>query len=148
MDFPKDFFAGMGQNRTTLHLLNTTILPASSPDGVWYKWSIDEMSALRTFLTALESSQNFGGPLVQSHIGHQATAEYASAIFRSKVEMDRSPWNGSGIALCCQLNGRPPEGKTLSLDEMREYGISWKILIHESTLENLLDFPQRMKLAE
>lgn len=112
-----------------LHLLNTTIIPSSAGDGYYELISVSPGQARQAVFSALGLSDigdDGSGPF--SHVGHESTAAIMTALLGTEVKMDRSPWDGSGIALILQLNGRPPEGRILSVEEIEEIGYSWRML--------------------
>lgn len=112
----KAFFGG------GLHLLNTTIVPAGA-SGVWAIEDVNTEWAKHVVAHACHWSM-----FPYSHIGHQATATIAGELLAVGVEVDRTPWDGRGLGLALQLNGRPEEGKVLSREEMETLGYSWRIL--------------------
>lgn len=79
----------------------------------------------------------------QSAIEHQATADIISFLLGVKCPMNRIIYKqGEGdIALVFKLNGRPEEGKILSIDEIEKIGYSWGILTRVSWLfHNKINF--------
>lgn len=111
---------------STVHLLNTTIIPAGA-DGVYEAQTIHAEQARGIVSWALDMS-NWGASEVVSHVGHESTAAIMKQILGTHVEVNRQPWDGSGMGLVLQMTGRPPEGKILSEEEMREFGFSWRLL--------------------
>jgi hypothetical protein len=107
-----------------IHLLNTTIVPPGA-DGTWTVESVDT-----SFVDHCISVLAHAGQIdfIASHIGHEATAQVASELLRQKIDVDRTPWNGDGLAFALQMNRRPPEGKILTREEMEEIGYSWRVL--------------------
>ena len=124
---PQDFEPQDGAGH--IHLLNTTIIPSTALDGAYEMISVSPGQARQAVFSALGLS-DMGvkdcGP--SSHVGHESTAAIMTALLGTKVEMDRSPWDGSGIALILQLKGRPPEGRILTVEEIESVGYSWRML--------------------
>lgn len=102
-----------------VHVLNTSIIPPGA-DG---NWMIEEVSA--DYAQRLVQARD---GFVFSHVGHQATAEAATEVLGVPVQMDRSPWNGTGLALAVQLNGRLPEGQILNREELERMGYALRVL--------------------
>ena len=103
-----------------IHLLNTSIIPATAPVSFvarGFTVSVEEAIAL---LDAADS--------VVSHIGHDSTAEIMGAVLSRPVPMDRRPWDASGTALILQLAGRPPEGRILTREEIEAIGFSLRVM--------------------
>lgn len=107
-----------------IHLLNTTIVPPGA-DGTWIVEVVDASFVNHCISTLAHAGQM---DFIVSHIGHEATAAVASELLRQKIDMDRTPWDGAGLAFALQLHGRPPEGKILSREEMDAVGYSWRVL--------------------
>jgi hypothetical protein len=107
-----------------VHLLNTTIVPPGA-DGLWRVVEVD-ISYIIHILSWLGHSGAWG--FLHSHIGHESTAQIASELLRQKVEVDRRPWDGAGIGVAIQLNGRPPEGKILSREEVEAIGYTLRLV--------------------
>lgn len=112
----KAFFGG------GLHLLNTTIIPPGA-SGTWVVEDVETEWAKHVVAHAGHWSM-----FPNSHIGHQATATIAGELLAVGVEVSRTPWDGRGLGLALQLNGRPEEGKILSREEMEALGYSWRVL--------------------
>jgi hypothetical protein len=64
----------------------------------------------------------------RSHIGHDSTAQIVSALLGVEVPLDRTPFQGDRVALCFKLNGRPPEGRILTIEEIKAIGYTWRVL--------------------
>jgi Domain of unknown function (DUF1874) len=101
-----------------LAILNTSIL---TNDGNY------SMKAITTG----EAITLVSGSEIDSAIGHESTAQILSVILGVEIPMNRQMFaqEVGQQALVFKLNGRPPEGKILSLDELKEIGFSFKLLI-------------------
>jgi hypothetical protein len=101
-----------------LHLLNTCIIPWFNGDCTV---SVTEVSAsdARTMLRTHE---------LVSHVGHDGTAKFLTNFSGVEVSVDRSPWNGSGAALVCQLHGRQAPGVELTVEQMLEIGVGFRLI--------------------
>ena len=66
----------------------------------------------------------------QSAIGHQSTADIISTLLGVECPMNRIMYRQDigDYALVFKLNGRPEEGKILSVADIEEIGYSWGIL--------------------
>ena len=66
----------------------------------------------------------------QSAIGHEATAQILTTLLGVEVPVNRMQYaqQVSDQAIVFKLNGRPPEGKILSVSEMEEIGFSFGLL--------------------
>ena len=71
---------------------------------------------------------------LDSAIGHQSTADVMTTLLGVNVNMNRQMFaqEVGQLALVFKLNGRPEEGKILSLEEIKKIGYSWKLLIRHS----------------
>jgi hypothetical protein len=116
-----------------VHLLNTTIVPPGA-DGLWRVVEVD-ISYIMHILSWLGHSGAWG--FLHSHIGHESTAAIASELLREKVDVDRRPWDGAGIGVAIQLNGRPPEGKILSREEVEAIGYTLRLVFREPAFPGL-----------
>lgn len=105
-----------------LAILNTSIL---TNDGSYEMKSISEGGAIE-----LVNGYNDGAG-IDSAIGHESTAQILTTILGVKVGVNRQLFaqESGQTALVFKLNGRPPEGKILSLDELKEIGYSFKVLV-------------------
>ena len=67
----------------------------------------------------------------QSAIGHEATAQILTTLLGVTVPVNRIEYKPpvGGQAIVFRLNGRPPEGKILSIEEMKEIGFSFGLLV-------------------
>lgn len=65
-----------------------------------------------------------------SHVGHESTAQIMAELLGIEVPMSRLPFaqEPKQLALVCKLNGRPPEGRILSRDEIETIGYTWGLL--------------------
>ena len=108
----------------TLHLLNTTIIPAGPGRFFVTVESIDVEEARRLLAR---------GPW-QSHVGHDSTASLMSAALGVVVPMDRTPMSLPGEGeptvecLVMQVAGRPPEGRILTREELEALGVTWRYM--------------------
>ena len=64
---------------------------------------------------------------LQSAIGHESTAQIMSELLKTTVPVNRIQYKQAvgDTALVFKLNGRPPEGKILSRDEIETIGYEW-----------------------
>jgi hypothetical protein len=53
----------------------------------------------------------------------------ASELLEQPIPMDRTPWDGDGVAFAIQLNGRLPEGQILSRPELEALGYSLRVMV-------------------
>ncbi len=113
--------------RAVVHLLNTSIIPAGA-DGTYEAVTISPKLAQRLFFWGIQRGNEGQSVYPMSHVGHESTAAIMTQILESKVSVDRTPWDGSGIAIVLQMTGRPPEGKILTEQEMQEFGFTWRML--------------------
>lgn len=98
-------------------LLNTSIVTA---DGAY---------TLETI--SLEKAREIiNGKEIISAIGHESTAQILSELLGIEVSVNRIFFEQQSgqYALVFKLNGRPPEGKILSREELEEIGYSFKLL--------------------
>lgn len=119
-----------------LHILNTSIVPAG-PGGVRATVYPIQQQAVRSLLANYQW---------QSHIGHEATAQIASALTGLAIPMDRTPLAlpAAGESCTCvvlQLRGRPPEGRVLTAAEMEALGYDWRLLVLEGVALPTLTVP-------
>jgi hypothetical protein len=98
-------------------ILNTSIVTA---DG----------SYTLTTITLEEARELAQRNPIDSAVGHEATAVLLSTLLGVEIETNRQLFaqQPGQRALVCKLNGRPPEGRVLSVEEMEEIGYSFKIL--------------------
>lgn len=116
--------------RLNVHLLNTAILPVVAPAGEYTLLDCDSEQARRLVYAAIQGNNDGGGPFFDCHVGHEATAQVCSDELRSRMDVDRTPWDGTGVGLACQLLGRAPEGKILTRPEMEAIGWRWRIIVN------------------
>lgn len=103
-------------------LLNTSIITA---DGDYQYRTITHTQALYEVDLARRC-----GHTVVSHIGHESTAAIMTDLLGFPVTMSRAPYsqNVGEDALVFKLNGRPPEGRILSREEIEAIGYTWALL--------------------
>jgi hypothetical protein len=99
-----------------LTILNTSILTAHGTYS-YRPVTLDEAKAM--------VSEGF-----ESAIGHQSTADVISTLLGVECPMNRVMYQqGPGDkALVFKLNGRPEEGKILSIEDIEGIGYSWGVL--------------------
>lgn len=99
-------------------LLNTSIITG---DGSYEYRTISQPDALRLL-------DDHDGTV--SHIGHDSTAAIMTELLGVDVPMSRVPYTqrAGDIALVFKLNGRPPEGRILSREEIESIGYTWGLL--------------------
>lgn len=102
-----------------LALLNTSILTTSGT------YSLEDITLDQAREIVAESYK------VDSAIGHQSTADIMSNLLNTKVDVNRQMFvqQVGQEALVFKLNGRPQEGKILTLDEIEEIGYKFQLLI-------------------
>jgi hypothetical protein len=105
-----------------LVLLNTSILTIFGT----YAYKLLTIEEAR----ALVSEFRQDGKVIQSAIGHQATAELLSGLLDYPVAVNRMEFKQEveAAALVFKLKGRPPEGKILSREELEEMGYEFGLL--------------------
>lgn len=69
-----------------------------------------------------------------SAVGHQSTCDVLNRLLRANVPMNRVFYKQEvgDIALVFKLNGRPPEGKILTVSEIEAIGYSFGRLVRLS----------------
>jgi hypothetical protein len=99
-------------------LLNTSIITA---DGSFTYRTI-------SLVAAREIVGN--GANAVSHIGHESTAAIMTELLGFPIAMSRVPFSHARwqIALVFKLNGRPPEGRILSREEIDSIGYAWGVM--------------------
>lgn len=112
-----------------VHLLNTSVIPPGA-DGEWVIERCD-LRFINHCLLHLASQGDMG--FLHSHVGHQATADIWTELLQQKVEMDRTPWDGSGIGFALQLFGRPKEGEILDTVQMMARGFTLRVLVRKTS---------------
>ena len=67
---------------------------------------------------------------LDSAIGHQSTAEIMTTLLGTEIPVNRQMFTQEvgQAALVFKLNGRPPEGKILTVEEIEEIGYKFKVL--------------------
>ncbi|WP_217562824.1 DUF1874 domain-containing protein [Paenibacillus sp. GbtcB18] len=103
---------------TPLALLNTSIITA---DGDFTLQTISAQQA-KGFVTQAAR--------LDSAVGHESTAQIMTALLGVDVPVNRQQFvqQPGQQALVFKLNGRPPEGKILTADEIEQIGYKWQIL--------------------
>lgn len=66
----------------------------------------------------------------RSAIGHESTAQIMSALLGREIPVNRIQYKQKigDRAIVFKLNGRPPEGKIFSTEEIEKIGYSWGLL--------------------
>ena len=100
------------------YLMNTSIVPN---DGLYEMKTISEEEA-RTWVRKSE--------IPVSAVGHPGTAEVMGILLGVEVTANRMYviFEVGDEALVYKLNERLPEGKVLTVDELKELHYRWKIL--------------------
>ena len=111
-----------------LGLLNTTI---ATTDGTYVIKTI----SLEEAIALVQDNE------IDSAIGHESTAQIMTILLGVAIPVNRQPFEQQEgqKALVFKLNGRPPEGKILSLQEIEAIGFTWKVMERVA--------PFRLKLA-
>ena len=67
---------------------------------------------------------------LDSAIGHQSTAEIMTTLLGTEIPVNRQMFTQEvgQVALVFKLNGRPPEGKILTVEEIEEIGYKFQVL--------------------
>ncbi|GGE47525.1 hypothetical protein GCM10011391_27900 [Pullulanibacillus camelliae] len=101
-----------------LALLNTSILTADG-DFTLRTITLEDAKALVDSASGLDSA-----------IGHESTAQIMTALLGVDVPVHRQMFEQQPgqQALVFKLNGRPPEGKVLSIEEIEAIGYKWQLL--------------------
>jgi hypothetical protein len=102
-----------------LGILNTTILTS---DG---EYSLKTISLEEARALILGNENN-----LLSAVGHESTAQILTNLLGVEIKVNRIQFvqEAGQNALCFKLNGRPAEGKILSLEEIEEIGYEFKLL--------------------
>ena len=110
-----------------LALLNTSI---ATQYGSYDYQPLSLSDAQSLIYDALNGQCNVSTDGVQSHIGHESTAVLMSTLLNADIKMDRTPLTQEAgqLALVFKLNGRAPEGKILSIEEIESIGYSFGLL--------------------
>jgi hypothetical protein len=103
--------------RPPVAILNTSIATA---DGTY---------TLRT-VTLDEALTLIGGGPILSAVGHESTAQILTALLGREVAVNRIQFEQEAgqVALVFKLNGRAPEGRILTADEVAAIGYTLKIM--------------------
>ena len=98
-------------------LLNTSII---TTEGMYHLYEISLEEARKI---ARENE-------LDSAIGHESTAKIMSTLLGVEIPVNRQLFvqKVGQIALVFKLNGRPAEGKILSVEEIEAIGYKWQIL--------------------
>ena len=99
--------------------LNTTILTC---DGI-FSLHTQPLANVRELLSAVKDER-------LSAIGHESTALILSELLGETIECNRIQYKQEigDLAICFKLNGRPPEGKILTKEEIEAIGYEFKFL--------------------
>lgn len=106
-----------------LTLLNTSILTE------YGDYSYSEIALETAKQLVWDAIQENG---FQSAIGHEATAQICSSLLKvAAIPVNRIEYhqNIGDTALIFKLNGRPAEGKILTLEEIEQMGYKWGVLL-------------------
>jgi len=100
-----------------LGVLNTTI---ATTDGLY------EIKTI-SLQHAIDMVNNWE---LDSAIGHQSTADIMTTLLKKPIEMNRQQFVQQPHQYCLvfKLNGRPPEGKILTVEEIEEIGYTFKTM--------------------
>ena len=109
-------------NAATLALLNTSILTS---EGNYSLKAITLSEAQSLVKETLQSSNN-----VLSAIGHQSTADILTTLLGINVPAARIEFAqlSGQKALVMKLNGRPPEGRVLTQEEIETIGFQFMLM--------------------
>jgi len=107
----------------TLHLLNTSIIPWR--DGLEFEVTGCEISAEEAVAVHRAFAQK---GKVESHVGHQSTADAFGTLPGHPVAFSRAPWNGEGYALIFQLKQRGEEGKVYTAAELATMSAGFRLM--------------------
>lgn len=83
-----------------------------------------------TSITLDEARKLVADAEIDSAVGHESTATLLSTLLGREIPTNRQLFaqQVGQRALVCKLNGRPPEGVALTLEELKEIGYSFKLL--------------------
>lgn len=100
-----------------LALLNTSILTVEG------EYSLKQISLEEAQKLVRENE-------LDSAIGHQSTASVMSTLLSVEVPVNRQQFvqEIGQLALVFKLNGRPPEGTILSVEDIERIGYKWQVL--------------------
>jgi hypothetical protein len=109
-------------NETKLTLLNACILTRFGT----YTYKPLTLEEARALVSEFQQEEK----PIQSAIGHQSTAELLTTLLEFPVAANRMEFQQmlDDAALIFKLNGRPPEGKVLSREELEEIGYEFGLL--------------------
>lgn len=99
--------------------LNTTILTC---DGI-FALKTQSLKDVKSFLSSIKDER-------LSAIGHESTAQILTELLGEEIVCNRIQYKQEpeDLAICFKLNGRPPEGKILSKEEIEAIGYELKFL--------------------
>lgn len=120
--FGQETCPNCGYEQKTLNLKPVTILNTSIlTDFGDYSYSPISVNEVKTWV-------NRNG--FQSAIGHESTARIISNLLEIDCPVNRILYKQKNdeIALIFKLNGRPEEGKILTIPEIEKIGYSWGLL--------------------
>lgn len=102
-----------------LALLNTSILTVEG------EYSLQQITLEEAREIAWNNKDN-----LDSAIGHASTAEIMQTLLDVSVPVNRQQFaqQVGQTALVFKLNGKPPEGTILSVEEIEKIGYKWQIL--------------------
>jgi hypothetical protein len=97
----------------SLILLNTTIITVPGR-----YWLLDRTLADALTLVEIYSED------ITSAIGHESTAQVLTELLGITVPVNRIEYSHKleDVCLCFKLKGRPPEGKILTVEEVKAIG--------------------------
>lgn len=100
-------------------LLNTSIITAPG------NYSLKDIS-LEQAIEIIQKNKNN----LDSAIGHESTAQIMSQLLKTTVEVNRQMFaqQVGQEAIVFKLNGRPPEGKILTVQEIEQIGYKFQLL--------------------
>ena len=80
---------------------------------------------------SLEQAKEMVANGFQSAIGHESTAKIISTLLGIECPVNRIQYSQKvgDFALVFKLNGRPEEGKILTIEEIEKIGYSWGELL-------------------
>lgn len=112
-------------------LLNTSIL---STQGL-FLYELITIQDVKELLAQADSN----GTEVLSAIGHNGTAELLTLLLERDVSVNRihSKQHLDDIGVVFKLNGRPKEGRILTIDEAYNIGFQFGLLTKVATSEDL-----------
>lgn len=104
-------------------LLNTSILTTTGD------YSLKDISLEQAIEIVQKNKNN-----LDSAIGHESTAQIMSHLLKTSVEVNRQMFvqQVGQEAIVFKLNGRPPEGKILSTEEIEKIGYKFQLLVRNS----------------